>query len=86
MGFWAPPMTRSENKSLLIKGGHLIDPAAKINAAMDIILREGRVAEVALPNKTRGSADEKMRGAGNRAPRRELALVAQIARYARERR
>jgi dihydroorotase len=51
-------MTRS-GKSLLIKGGHLIDPAAKINAAMDILLRDGRVAEVALPNKIRGTADEK---------------------------
>jgi dihydroorotase len=44
---------------MLIKGGHLIDPAAKINAPMDILLRDGRVAEIALPNKLRGSADEK---------------------------
>ena len=40
-------MTSLNNKSLLIKGGHLIDPAAKINAPMDILLRDGRVAEVA---------------------------------------
>jgi dihydroorotase len=53
-----------ENKSLLIKGGHLIDPAAKINAAMDILLRDGRVAEVAPPNKIRGSADEKFDARG----------------------
>src|ERR1700686_1148499 len=51
-------MTRSDNKSLLIKGGHLIDPAAKINAPMDILLRDGRIAEVSLPNKARGGADE----------------------------
>src|SRR5579863_4835021 len=50
--------------SLLIKGGHLIDPAAKINAPMDILLRGGRVAEVALPNKVRGSADEKFDARG----------------------
>jgi dihydroorotase len=50
--------------SLLIKGGHLIDPAAKINAPMDILLRDGRVAEVALPNKIRGSADEKFDARG----------------------
>jgi dihydroorotase len=49
---------RKENQSLLIKGGHLIDPAAKLSAPMDVLLRDGRVAEVALPNKTRGSADE----------------------------
>src|SRR6202161_3887575 len=50
---------REESPSLLIKGGHLIDPAAKINAPMDILLRDGRVAEIALPNKLRGSVDEK---------------------------
>jgi dihydroorotase len=50
---------RKENASLLIRGGHLIDPAAKINAPMDILLRDGRVAEVALPSKIRGGADEK---------------------------
>jgi dihydroorotase len=57
-------MTRQENKTLLIKGGHLIDPAAKIDAPMDILLREGRVAEVALPNKIRGAADEKLDARG----------------------
>ncbi len=55
---------RKENKSLLIKGGHLIDPAAKINAPMDILLRDGRVAEIALPNKVRGGADEKFDARG----------------------
>src|SRR5437868_14286559 len=48
-----------DSGSLLIKGGHLIDPGAKINAPMDVLLREGRVAEVAPPGKIRGSADEK---------------------------
>ncbi|SPF47401.1 Dihydroorotase [Candidatus Sulfotelmatobacter kueseliae] len=57
-------MSRHENKSLLIKGGHVIDPAAKINAPMDVLLREGRVAEVAPPNKIRGSADEKFDARG----------------------
>lgn len=49
---------------MLIEGGQLIDPAAKINAPMDILVREGRVAEVALPNKIRGGADEKFDAAG----------------------
>jgi len=57
-------MTRVEHKSLLIKGGHLIDPAAKINAVMDVLLRDGRVAEVGLPNKIRGAADEKFDAKG----------------------
>ena len=57
-------MSRQETKSLLIKGGHLIDPAEKINAPMDVLLRDGRVAEIALPNKTRGGADEKFDARG----------------------
>lgn len=52
-------MTLRGIPSLLIKGGHLIDPAAKINAPMDVLLRDGRVAEIAPPGKIRGSADEK---------------------------
>ncbi len=57
-------MTSKETKSLLIKGGHVIDPASKINAPMDVLLRDGRVAEVAAPNKTRGGADEKFDARG----------------------
>jgi len=57
-------MTRPENRSLLIKGGQLVDPGARINAAMDVLLRDGRVAEVALPNKIRGGADEKFDARG----------------------
>jgi len=53
-----------QHKSLLIKGGHLIDPAAKINAPMDVLLRDGRVAEVAEPNKIRGGADDKFDARG----------------------
>jgi len=54
----------SKPGSILIKGGHLIDPASKINAPMDVLLRDGRVAEVALPNKTRAGADEKFDARG----------------------
>src|SRR6202521_5353290 len=50
--------------SLLIKGGRVIDPAVKINALMDVLLRDGRVAEIALPNKVRGGADEKFDARG----------------------
>jgi dihydroorotase len=55
---------RRDGGSLLIKGGHLIDPAAKINASMDVLLRDGRVAEVALLNRIRGGADEKFDARG----------------------
>ena len=53
----------SNSRSLLIKGGHLIDPAARVNAPMDVLLRDGRVAEVAPPNKISG-ADEKFDARG----------------------
>jgi dihydroorotase len=37
--------------ALVIRGGHLIDPAAGIDAAKDILLRDGRVVEIAGPGK-----------------------------------
>jgi len=49
---------------MLIKGGHVIDPAAKIDGLMDVLLRDGLVAEIALPNKIRGGADEKFDARG----------------------
>jgi dihydroorotase len=57
-------MTRDKPNSLLIKGGQLTDPAAKINAPMDLLLRDGRVAEIAAPNKIRGGADETLDARG----------------------
>ena len=50
-------MKTGSTNSLLIKGGHLIDPAAKIDGPMDILIEGGRVVEVAPPNKIKG-ADE----------------------------
>jgi dihydroorotase len=55
---------RRENPSLLIKGGHLIDPAANIDAPLDVLLRDGHVAEVMPPGKTRGTGDEKLDARG----------------------
>src|SRR6202158_347825 len=49
---------KSKSASLLIKGGRFIDPSAKLDAHMDVLLRDGRVAEVAAPNKIRSSADK----------------------------
>ena len=48
---------KSNPRSVLIKGGQVIDPASKVNAAADVLLRDGHVAEIAPPNKIRG-ADE----------------------------
>src|SRR6266436_4672917 len=47
-----------ESSSLLIRGGRVIDPVAKVDAVMDVLLRDGQVAEVAPVNKIRGGADE----------------------------
>jgi dihydroorotase len=52
-------LNRKESRSLLIRGGRLIDPAAKIDALMDVLLRDGQVAEIAFQGKIRGAADEK---------------------------
>jgi dihydroorotase len=37
--------------ALLIRGGHLIDPAAGVDGLKDILLKDGRVAEIASPGK-----------------------------------
>jgi dihydroorotase len=37
--------------ALVIRGGHLIDPAAGVDALKDILLKDGRVAEIAGPGK-----------------------------------
>src|SRR6266581_9517082 len=56
--------SRKENRTLLIEGGRLIDPAAKVDALMDILLRDGQVAEIASPGKARGTADETLDARG----------------------
>jgi len=53
-----------KSRSCLIRGGHVIDPAARIDAPMDLLLRDGRVAEIATPNKIRGGGDEKFDARG----------------------
>src|SRR6266852_4474241 len=54
---------KPKSGSLLIRGGHLIDPAAKIDAPMEILIEGGRVAEVAPPHRIKG-ADEKFDARG----------------------
>src|SRR5690348_14087951 len=55
--------SKSNSQTLIIKGGHLIDPAARVDAPMDVLVREGRIAEIAPPNKLSG-ADEKFDARG----------------------
>jgi dihydroorotase len=55
---------KSRSRSLLIKGGHLIDPASGIDAAADLLLANGRVAEIAPPGKIKNAPDEKFDARG----------------------
>ena len=57
-------MSKRDSHSILILGGRVIDPIAKIDAPMDVLLRDGQVTDVAPPNKIRGSADEKIDARG----------------------
>ena len=50
--------------SILVRGGTLIDPAAEIEGPMDLLLRDGRVAQVASPDTIRASADEIINATG----------------------
>ncbi len=44
--------------SLLIRGGRVIDPAQKLDAQCDLLLRDGKVAEIAPTGKIRGGAQK----------------------------
>ena len=46
------------SRTLSIRGGYVIDPSQKLEGKYDLLLRDGRVAEVAAPGKLRGKADE----------------------------
>ena len=43
-------------KAIAIKGGHLMDPAAGVDELKDILLKDGRVAEIAAPGKLKDAA------------------------------
>jgi dihydroorotase len=59
-------MTKASSKpgTLLIRRGRVIDPAARIDAELDVLLLDGRVAEVAPKNKIRRSADNEFDARG----------------------
>ena len=44
--------------ALLIRGGHLIDPAAGGDALKEILLKDGRVAEIAAPGKLKSAIQD----------------------------
>ena len=46
--------------SLAIRNGLLIDPAEHLEGKYDILLKDGRVVEVAPAGKLRGKAEEEL--------------------------
>lgn len=57
-------MAKDKAGTILIRGGRVIDPVARVDAPMDILLRDGQVADIAPPNKIHGGADEKIDASG----------------------
>jgi dihydroorotase len=50
--------------SLTIRGGFVIDPSQRLEGKYDLLLRDGRVAEIAAPGKLRGKGDENIDARG----------------------
>jgi dihydroorotase len=51
-------------QELLIAGGEVIDPASGVESAMDLLLRDGRVAEIGAPGKLNRSGTEVFKAKG----------------------
>lgn len=49
-------------KTILIKGGRLIDPATSVDAEKDVLLRDGKVAAIEAPGKIKIAKDEEVEG------------------------
>jgi dihydroorotase len=44
--------------TILLRGGHLIDPARGFDAPADVVLHDGHVQEIAIPGQSKSIADE----------------------------
>jgi dihydroorotase len=53
-----------KKQSLTIRGGHVIDPAQKLDGHYDLLLKDGLVAEVAARGKLRGKGDDTLDARG----------------------
>ena len=58
------PKPKPECTQLLITGGRVIDPSSGIDRDMDVLLRDGRVAELAAPGLLTASANETLNAKG----------------------
>ena len=54
----------SRLNSLSIRNGLLLDPSQKLEGKYDLLLKDGRVAEIAPAGKLRGKADENINARG----------------------
>jgi dihydroorotase len=54
----------NNKNSLTIRNGLLLDPAERLEGKYDILLKDGRVTEVAPPGKLRGKADDSFNARG----------------------
>jgi dihydroorotase len=52
------------NRSLAVRGGTLIDPSQHLEGKYDVLLKDGRVSQVAAPGKLKGKADESIDARG----------------------
>ena len=55
---------KTDTKVLLITGGRVVDPSSGIDRKMDVLLRDGRVAELAAPGVLTASAIETLDARG----------------------
>ena len=55
---------KTANRTLLISGGRVIDPSSGIDRAMDVLLRDRRVAELVAPGVHETSAGETLDAKG----------------------
>src|SRR5215471_7824376 len=46
------------SRTLSIRNGYVVDPAQKLEGKYDLLLKDGRVAEVAAAGKLHGKGDE----------------------------
>ncbi len=69
-------MNQIPMNQILIRGGHLVDPAAGIDAPRDVLLADGKVAAVEAPGKIKANGAEIIDGKG-------LGSCARARRYPR---
>ena len=44
--------------AILIRGGHLVDPSAGVDASRDLLLKDGKVAAIESPGKLTAAAKQ----------------------------